>query len=364
MNETLSLVLVLFLIYLAQCFSLAHPLTVVFFLHDNLRGSLLRRWWRLSPDGKRIFLSNPFLPHVGAVFVERFPFIVRTDSAGRPVGLSAFSVAEASTRSISLQSRHDVCRYIKQVNVDGQPFVVLRSEAGADRAALFLLKLLNASPENRASLIDSEMKVMFSAKEIGQRLESYSQSASYLKTACYSLFSFAFLLGPASTYFLGLPRIWPALLLYLVLSSATILWLFARAYRRLYPENGRWPAQNLFTIGLSPFAAIRANDLLVADLLADFHPVAVAQALLPAKQFLSFASAELRRTRYLHADRFLLKFLEDFIAQSGTDSATLLAPPQRESSNCRSYCPVCHTQFVLEAGACSDCSNVALLPWP
>src|SRR5262249_16916265 len=151
-------------------------------------------------------------------------------------------------------------------------------------------------------------------------------------------------------FFLGLSRIWFALLLYLVLSCGAIVWLFVLAYRRTYPQKKRWPLQHMTTIGFSPFAAIRANDLLVADLAEDVHPVAVGRRLLAEEEFRSLAGEEIRQAQFLHNDEFLLKFLHEFLAQHGVDRESLLAPPRKEDNASQSYCPVCLTQYVVAAG--------------
>jgi hypothetical protein len=53
MNEALSFALILFLVYLLQCF------------------------------------ANPFLPHVGALHTDRVPFAVRFNSEGALIGLES-----------------------------------------------------------------------------------------------------------------------------------------------------------------------------------------------------------------------------------------------------------------------------------
>src|SRR5262249_52511550 len=129
------------------------------------------------------------------------------------------------------------------------------------------------------------------------------------------------------------------------------------------PQKKRWPFQQMTTIAFSPFSAIRANDLLVADLAAEFHPVAVAQRLLPKEEFRLFAGEELRKTRFLHSDEFLNRFLSEFLAKNGTNPESLLAPPRKEDSASRSYCPVCQTQYIFAEGHCQDCNDTLLVPF-
>jgi hypothetical protein len=64
---------------------------------------------------------------------------------------------------------------------------------------------------------------------------------------------------------------------------------------------------------------IRAIDLLAADLLADFHPIAIAYALLPQEDFLLFARREVRGIRYITRDSILEKYVTDFLSAQKLD---------------------------------------------
>jgi len=140
------------------------------------------------------------------------------------------------------------------------------------------------------------------------------------------------------------------------------------AYRLNYPQKKRWPLQRMPTIGFSPFAAIRANDLLVADLAErqqqreEVHPLAVGRRLPPEEEFRSLAGQELRKAQFLHRDGFLLKFLHEFLTQNGIDPESLLAPPRKEDNLSQSYCPVCLTQYVVSAGRGKDVPAAAMIP--
>ncbi len=120
---------------------------------------------------------------------------------------------------------------------------------------------------------------------------------------------------------------------------------------------------HMIGIALSPFAAIRANDPLAANLLTGFHPVAAARSILPEEKFLEFAGLELRKMNYLSPDEAVLQFLTEFLAREKVDIGVLLAPPVMESERSRSFCPVCLTQYVIDTGVCQDCGKIALKPF-
>jgi hypothetical protein len=352
---------ILFLVYVSQCLGSAPPVTVLFLLHDRLKGRSLGRCWETAPGGRRIFLLNPFLPHVGAVYADRIPFIARCNRDGELVSLEALPAASNEPRELSFAAAHEIEAFAKDVFIDDAKFQSLRSETAAQALAEFLTALEQTRSEDRLAALEKHFGQRFNLQKLDERLERYAKSAAYLQSACFSLFFFVLLLAPVAVFFLGLSRTWFALLLYLVLSCGAIVWLFVAAYRRTYPERKRWPLQHMTTIGFSPFAAIRANDLLVADLAAEFHPLAVARRLLPEEEFRSFAGEELRKARFLYSDEFLLRFLIGFLSQNGVDPDSLLAPPRKEDRASQSYCPVCLTEYVVADGTCKDCNDTPLV---
>jgi hypothetical protein len=114
---------ILFLVYISQCLGSAPPITVLFLLNSRLKGRLLRRFWETSPGGRRIFLLNPFLPHVGAVCADRIPFIVHCNEAGEFVSLEAHPAASDSPRELWFETAHQIEPFGKDVSVDDQTFV-------------------------------------------------------------------------------------------------------------------------------------------------------------------------------------------------------------------------------------------------
>ncbi len=201
---------------------------------------------------------------------------------------------------------------------------------------------------------------MFDTKKIALRLEEYRAHTTFLRTACVLLFVFLFFLAPVLIRLRGLERIWPILLAYLIWSLAWIGWSFLRAHRALYPgqKEGRW--QQVMALALSPFSAIRANDVLLRDLFCDFHPVAVGYVLLPKEESRVLAERILRQSLFrmesdaTSSDSAMRRVLQAFLAKIEMPPEELLRPPLRESENCLTYCPLCLAQFVLPEGECPD----------
>ena len=362
MKEALSFSLLLFLLYLSQCFASAPSFTTVFLVNDRLCGQVLKRFFKTSPTGRRVFLHNPFLLHIAAIYADSPPFAFRFDSAGKLTGVESLAHHQrmSSPRFLSFETLHGIEAFAKDVVADDEVFLSLRSTVAAKQAAQFLSRAQLASDAQHISLLERHFKSKFDTKAIASRLETYSRSVAYLQSACFALFFFMFLLGPVAIFFLGLHRVWLALLLYILFVVASILWLFLRAYRNLHPQSSEWPLQHMVTIALSPFAAIRANDLLATDLLSEFHPLAVAQCVLPKPDFVLFASIMLRKAEFLDRDVLMVNIIRSFLEANHVPPESLLQPPPREDAHSRSYCPVCLTQYVITTGTCQDCDNTPL----
>ena len=361
MNELLSLFPILFLVYVLQCVASAPSTSEIFFLGRRMRGRRLRNTLLVGNSRKKLFFLNPFLPFVGAALVDPPPFKVNRDSTGELLGIeSLLPPVSGAARTCSFGVPHKFAVEETEIILDGSPFLTVRSEDEAKRLASFLEKLGSATLKRRFALLEKYYRDMFSIEAIDKRLEEYSRVTDLLQLACFYLFLFMFLVVPVLVFSRGLHRLWPFLLVYLVVSALLILWLYRRSHRRLYPTERSETLPHMIGIALSPFAAIRANDSLAANLLAGFHPVAAARCILPEKDFLEFAGLELRKTKYTSSDETVLQFLTEFLTLQRVDLGALLAPPVLESRLSRSFCPVCLAQYVIETGVCQDCGKIAL----
>ena len=365
MNELLPLFPVLFLVYALQCISSAPPAGEVFVVGSRLVGRRIRHAFRIGRSQNQLFLLNPFIPCAGAIIADRPPFTIRRGGSGELVGLESSSGSPESLlqRLCSFEIPHKFSVAETKVLVDGAQFLVARTEETGNEIVALFDQVQSASPDRRLSLINSYFHNWFSLEAIDKRIEEYSRNTELLHVACSCLFFFLFFLAPAVIFFRGLQRVWPLLLVDLVAFSWVVLWLYRRSFRLLYPSRKWKNLPQLIGIALSPFAAIRANDSLLADLLIGFHPIVVAYRLLPKQEFLEFAGSEVRKTKYLFPDSELLQFLSEFLRKVEIDIASFLAPPVPETSHSRSFCPICLTQYVIHAGFCMDCGQIALRPF-
>jgi hypothetical protein len=208
----------------------------------------------------------------------------------------------------------------------------------------------------------------FDGEAISGRLAELRAASRAVRAWGIALFLFFFALAPAVAWTEGLARSGLFLLaLLLALVSGTIL-SFLRAHRTLFPQDSRERRSRAIFFAVAPLGAIRAADALSRDLLAEFHPVAVAKAVCTPEAHLDLARRALLELRFgpsagdRSAGHATLRALENHLREAGINPERLLEPPTPSDPNCRSYCPRCRNQYVVSEGGCADCAGVALLP--
>ena len=368
MTEVQVLFLILAGVYLLQCIGWAPLESEVLRIGWRFRAKILPHGLPLRFGQHKLFLLNPFSPLAGAIICELFP-LVKTGDEGFLADSAppkAGGIAGGGTIRLNWQEKQQIRSEGKEVRSADQVLFVAHSEAYAAFLAGVLGRVREKSPQERDRAFEREFEKMFDTRKVAERLEEYKSHAAFLRTTCVLLFVFLFLMAPVLIRLRGLERIWPVLLAYLIWSLAWVGWSFLRAHRVLYPERkeGRW--QQVMVLVLSPFFAIRANDVLLRDLFCAFHPLAVACVLLSKEDARAQAERNLRQSLFrtdrdaASSDAAMRRALESFLAKNGIAREELLRPPRRESQNCQTYCPLCLAQFVLAEGECPDCGDVQL----
>ncbi len=366
MTEVQVLFLILAGIYLLQCIGWAPLESEVLRIGWRFRAKILPHGLPLRFGQHKLFLLNPFSPLAGAIICESFPSVSTSDEVFPADSTPRNAVTGGRTVRFNWHEKQQIHSKGKEVLSAGHVLFIAHSEVYAGFVAGVLDRVRKKSPQERDRAFEREFEKMFDTKKVAERLEEYKSHAAFLRTTCVLLFAFLFLIAPLLIRLRGLERIWPVLLAYLIWSLAWVGWSFLRAHRALYPEQkeGRW--QQVMVLALSPFSAIRANDVLLRDLFCAFHPVAVASVLLSKEDARAQAERNLRQSLFradwdtASSDAAIRRALESFLAKNGIPREELLRPPRRESQNCRTYCPLCLAQFVLAEGECPDCGDVQL----
>ncbi len=371
MSEVQALFAVLAALYLIQC---------LHWLPDNsfpLRQTLRGRWQppraalHLSGLHRKALLANPLPPLYGILACSPL-------KPPLPVALSPLAVVLPGGQQL------DYVDFAKPLFVNGSRIflsgkhsVRLISNVAALHWADVLEKLAKQPEEKRAATIKRAIEGIFDTKVIAERVAAHREHSAMVRGHSNLLFVYLFLLAPGVVLWRGLESTWPLLLAALLLQMWLIAWLFRRAHRQLYPADAETRFAATVTIVLSPMAAMRAPDVLIQDLLSEFHPLAVARGVCSPAIFELLAARTLREAYYplpaeesanapAAAEWWKEKWravLSHFVEKNASNVGKILgAPPPEEG--CRSYCARCWSQYVVESGECADCGGLALRPLP
>jgi hypothetical protein len=240
------------------------------------------------------------------------------------------------------------------------------------------MRELRALPASRRDArIDAEIKQALDVRAIEERVAAFGPATADLRVACTWELVLVFVLAPIAGIAYGLVHVWLPLLASLVLAQAFVLWAFVRAHKALFPDERSGRRGQAILMSLSPPVAMRALDALSRDILAEFHPVAVARVVLAEGEFRAFAARVLRDAHHplppgregADADvvaaaeswrQRSVAALERFVRKQDVPDESWAAPPAREGDDCATWCPRCLQQFTVPAGACARCWDLEL----
>jgi hypothetical protein len=232
--------------------------------------------------------------------------------------------------------------------------------------------------DQRAQAIETALANHLDAEAIRQRLALFRRLSADLQLTCSLLFFLVFILAPLLVHLESSFPLVGFLGPYLGLCLLALL-QFRHAHAELYPhERGeRWKA--IFTMLLSPADLLHARDKLAKHLLTEFHPLAVASVVCRLASFQTLAAYIWRDLAHpmlpicpapdsgpRQTEEWFRNLMQTQIGrvleQAGVNPCEWLCPPPPEDKFCRTYCPRCLGQYVLESGSCADCGGRALLP--
>ena len=355
MRELATLLAIVLLVYLFQCLCWAPTSAQVFSL--ELSGKKVRKkrgflWRALQLTG---YWANP-LPPLQPLLVVDWPQLQPEPEMVR--------VLQMDAEPVSLPwEQLTVTRSGAKLLCNG--LVVLRG--GADQLKWqqeFLEKLKRAKMKERKKLIESWLRKAMDPGAIEERLNLFGNKSRWLDIAVNLQFLLLFMIVPVAFFRFGSRALWPMLAAVMTISVLITL-LFRRLHKNFFPGDGDGRFKSVFSSVLSPIYAIRAEDALGRDLLAGFHPVAVAGIVCSKQEFEAVAGEQLRANKFSPAgtswygEQFQLA-LANMLAKRGIDAKRLLAAPERDG-NCVLYCPRCRAQYTKIREDCADCGYGELL---
>lgn len=358
-TELASLFLIVFLVYLLQCICWVSPHAIVFKLGIRARGNRRYQgfvWNALDTAG---LLANPFPPLAPLLATQWPAFELSPDSI-------RFPGKEGERVSISWE-KLAVTHSDSKLFCNGA-LAFKGSDVQVKQCSEILTQLKRSHRGQREQIIQDWLRKMINSQAASRLVRVFAGRACWLRVIANFQFVFLFLLIPLGFREFGTGILWRAVLM-LVLIDITIVLEFWTLHKVMFPqaESKDHRFKSALTILLSPIAAIRACDAVARDLLAGYHPLAAAGALLSAEEFRRFAGEQLRLCRFgdyanKQYQAMLQKAMEKAIRQQDLDPEELMRPPEAQSG-CVVYCPRCLAQYTKIREECSDCGfeNIAQL---
>src|ERR1700694_2317877 len=269
----------------------------------------------------------------------------------------------------------------RRVSTPWEKLVVTRSDSklfcngtrifrGDETQALDYSELLQqirqAKRSQREQIIQKWLRMGMNMESAARHIKVFHRRSLWLKLGSNLQFFFLFFLLPLAitTY---VPRILWLAILVVVATSVVIAVEFRRLHRELLAKAKEARFKSTLTIVLSPISAIRACDPIGHDLVAGYHPVAVAGAICSDAEFEALAGEHLRWSKFGDfANQWYQQKLQDamerVIWQRGLKPEHLLVPAV-QATGCVLYCPRCFAQYVTERTECADCGFETLMPF-
>ena len=355
MRELASLLVVVLLVYLFQCLCWAPTGAHVFSLEPGGESGRKKRgflWSALKLTG---YWANP-LPPLQPLLVVDWPQFQPEPETLRitPVDAEPTAIAWEELK---------VTRAGNKLTCNGSVLL----QGGAEQlkqSQEFLEKLKRAKAKERKKLIEAWLRKATDAAAIEERLKVFCQKSRWLDLAVNLQFFLLFLFVPMSFFRFGSRALWPMVGAVLT-TSIFIAWRSVRLHQYFFAGDGEGRFKSVFSTVLSPIYAIRAEDAVARDLLAGFHPVAVAGVMCSKQDLEAFAGEQLRTDKFSsrgtgwYGEQLQL-VLARLLEKKGVDVKRLLAAPEREEG-CVLYCPRCRAQYTKAREGCADCGYGELL---
>jgi hypothetical protein len=380
MSELQLLFLVLVLLYGWECACWVRRGSVAF-------STWLGRNWRARHPGTLLgnqrggFIFAAPLPPLGTLLTaSQSPLSLSPDGALAYVAANmnpGWRPAQSGSY-FHFEDIREVSARGKKLLVNGDVLLTTASVSLARHFAGELQRLMKLNPSQRGNAIAELVQATLDTKAVEQRWQELQKLSRPVRLLANALFVYLFLFAPGLIWQLGFKLSWLGLLVGLfALTTATAVF-FYRAYRTLYPQAEDERFTHTLTIALAPMTTMRAHDTLSRSLFESFHPLAVANALVPKSDFRDFARRVLLDLRHpaepvcpgpnpaarateLHARTVLQTAVENLLKQSGVAPEELCKPPVPLDESCRAYCPRCGAQFTTLSGNCADCGGLALV---
>lgn len=325
---------------------------------------------------------SPPLPVAWQAFADDLPF------SFSPEGICNVTVGSVSgrppepavTRSWKWEDVKSVEKKGGRLWVNDRDFCAVTAYAGAAELWALAKGCAVLAPADRAHFLERTLGGWFRPAHLGRSL---ARMKGRTVTVVFFASVNALIALALSVYFLAdgpefvgerwakyLVRMLPMIGLYA--ASVHVIALVAgwQAHRKLAPAQGGQRASILVSAALLPPMVFRLRAQIAASVLPAQHPLVWFGAVAGEKAFRKRASRILRDLRWPLAPvccpdpqitqritqwmrARMLSETERLLALRRVDADELLAPPEPDGAESRSYCPRCRDQFTKTAGHCS-----------
>ena len=376
MSEGVTIYLLLWLLYLSECFIWVSKRSVAFV-------SPWKKQWRvrvpssfLATSTGGAVLLNPLFPATRVVVGSILPVSISPD------GICAFNAQSSFDTGRPWQTPHHFVfedikccsREDRLILVNKAPFVECANLAESQQIEALINQATRTPASQRQRLIRQFLAARFAHRDALGALAKALPRLRSLEILCSLVFPLLFILAPMMALHYGLEEIIIPTASLMIGFAVVIAWLFWYQHKTLWPSFSGERFSTLAKIIFCPPGALRAVGHLTANLLSACDIIVIA-SLLPHDERKRFISAYLRDLHFPLKDglegpakevadwyraEVLNEVTEYMKTQSDVRPESILAPPVLETG-CYSYCPRCQSQFTMRKGECSDCDGVRLL---
>ena len=379
MSEGYALFVLLYLLYLSECFIWIRKHTVAFITPWRCRWKVAVANSLLGNSRGGLLLLNPFLPR-GRVFVCHLLPISLSPTGICLLNLQSFfniGRPQQSAKCFMFDEIINCSTDGKYLNINNVRLVECASVEQSRALADLIRRGIGMSAIEREKLVRSFVAKRFTNDEASLRLDSEKYRLKHIRISCLIFFVCLYLLVPLLANFYGLEQLILPVALVMIAFAIHISVMFYLAHTALYPDLREDRFTHLAKMILCPPGAIRAVDVLTANLVSSYDPVVIA-SLLPSSDTERFILGYIRDLRFpisheltdqvsieiaqWYKNELLGRALEHLQRTGNRKFDHAFAqPPQDEG--CVSYCPRCHCQFKVPSGDCSDCPGVSLIAY-
>ena len=376
MTEGVTIYVLLWLLYLSECFIWLNKRGVAFVTRWNKK-------WQLGTPSSFIatykggaVLLNPLHPGTRVAVSSLSPVSISPDGICAFNAQSLFDVGRPAQTPhyFSFEEIKNCVSHDRGVLINRTPFMECTNITEAQQTANLINQMLRVPSARRQQIVDKFLAQRFEQCQALNTFATMSNGLRTLEILCSLFFPLLFIGSPIMAVRYGLaPIIIPTafLMLAFAVTVACAAWRHHKAHAPARSIE-RW--SSILKIVFCPPGAIRTVGDLTANFPMTCDPL-VLSVLLSNEERQRFVLAYLRDLHFPIKDALegpakkavdwyrakLLKHATEYIkTQNGLRLDAMMAPPVFETG-CQSYCPRCRSQFTMNASDCSVCDGVRLL---